>query len=111
MFQNELDKVKAELSVKGEFQPPTGVSRSWALPVLGGLPRPQEPLSRAHPSLKLRVWCRQPFLKVGPPKAGQSLFDRARGQSLAQLCCNWGAFCKLGDIYAVFLLLFLITSY
>ena len=63
MFQNELDKVKAQLSVKGEFQLPAGdrqptVCGSWALSVLGGLPRPEEPRCRAHPSLKPRAWCR-----------------------------------------------------
>lgn len=54
MFQNELDKVKAQLSLKGEFQLPVGdwqptISRSRALPVPGGLPRSGEPLCRGHP--------------------------------------------------------------
>lgn len=63
VFQNELDKVKAQLSMKGEFQLPAGdqqpaIGGSWALSVLGALSSPEEPLRRAHLSLKPREWCR-----------------------------------------------------
>jgi len=51
--------VKAQLSVKGELPLPAwdrqpAVGGSWALWVLG----PEEPLRRAHPSLKPRACCR-----------------------------------------------------
>lgn len=49
VFQNELDKVKAQLCMKGEFQLPAGdrqlaIGGSWALSVLGALSKLEEPL-------------------------------------------------------------------
>lgn len=124
MFQNELDKVKAQLSMKGESQLPAGNQQPtvWGpglcarwLAHARGSPVQSPPLSEAEGPVQAancftgaassELFMRQDHLKLYKDCMTEPVC------SLTQLCCNWVALRKFRALYAVLLSLFLITSY